>query len=91
MQSVAFNTLARAKLVFYKQKSCYKLVIAFNVTEVDAKGRYKFPVQSKCDFVSGDMNKAILAREFERNMKLAMQVLRTNNIELVETMRPCWG
>ena len=39
MLSTAFNTLAKAKLVYNKQKELYKLVVAFNVhTKVKDNG-----------------------------------------------------
>ena len=91
MQSYGYNTLAKAKLVFYKEKNCYKVVIAFNVTQTDAKGRYIFPPQKKCDYVSGDINKKVLQKELLRVLALAKEILRTDNIEFVETIRPIWN
>lgn len=73
------STLARAKLVKNARLNTFKLVVAFNVFEMQTNGKYKFPVQKKCDFVSGDIQvedvPSIIAR--------AERVLRTNNIELV--------
>ena len=85
-----FNTLAKAKLVYYKSKDCFKLVVAFNVTQKDAKGRYMFPVQSKCNYVSGDINKALIKRELPRVLALAQQILRTNNIVIVAAPAKMW-
>ena len=91
MQNTAFNTCAKAKLVYYKNKDCYKLVIAFNVTQTDAKGRYIFPVQAKCNYVSGDMNKSAMQRELPRVMALAKLILRTENIIMVGGIKPVWN
>ena len=78
------NTLAKAKLIRNaKNKMLYKLVIAFNVYETKKqfnKTVYKFPVQAKCDFVSGDIQITDLAQA----LKNAERVLRTNNIVIVD-------
>jgi hypothetical protein len=76
----AKNTLAKAKLVKSKIPDLYKLVVAFNVTEINKNGSYKFPVQSKCAYVSGD----IAIEDVTRCMQAASLVARTNNIVLVE-------
>lgn len=47
---------AKAKLVKNAKLKTLRLVVAFNVYETNAKGQYKFPVQSKCAYVSGDLN-----------------------------------
>lgn len=75
-----FNTLAKAVLRYNKKKQLYKLIVAFNVTETNAKGNYKFPVQKKCDFVSGDIE----ITELGRVLQTAEKALRTNNIVIVE-------
>jgi hypothetical protein len=77
------NTLAKAKLIFNKKLKTYKLVCAFNVYETTKQFDsivYKFPTQKKCDFVSGD----IVLEDLPRVMQTASQVLRTNNIQIVE-------
>jgi hypothetical protein len=53
-----FNTLvkAKAKLIKNKKLDTLRLVVAFNVYELTAKGAYKFPVQAKCAYVSGDLD-----------------------------------
>lgn len=51
------NTVtAKAKLVKNAKLKTLRLVVAFNVYELTAKGAYKFPVQSKCAYVSGDLD-----------------------------------
>ena len=83
-----FNTLAKAKLVKSvikakkNEQQLYKLVCAFNVYETAKQFNstvYKFPVQKKCDFVSGDITLA----DLHNAINTAKKVLRTNNIALV--------
>lgn len=79
-----FNTLARAVLRYNKKKEMYRLIVAFNVYEKTEKGNYKFPVQSKCNFVSGDISYETLQKDLERTIATAKAVLRTDNIEFVD-------
>lgn len=74
-----YSQLARAKLVKVKKTGLHKLVCAFNITEIDLNGKYKFPVEAKCNFVSGHID----ITDIPRVMQQASSVLRTNNIELV--------
>jgi hypothetical protein len=74
---------AKAKLMFNKQKETYTIVIAFNVTERNAKGELKFPVRAKCDFVSGEFVYESLQTDKERILSVAKQTLRTDLIEFV--------
>jgi hypothetical protein len=46
----AKNTIAKAVLRYNKQKELYKLIVAFNVTEKNKNGKYKFPAQNKCAY-----------------------------------------
>ena len=48
MVATAKNTTANAKLVFNKKLQLFKLVVAFNVTQRNAKGKLIFPQQNKC-------------------------------------------
>jgi hypothetical protein len=52
-----FTTLvkAKAKIVKNKKLNTLRLIVAFNVYERTIKGEYKFPTQSKCAYVSGDL------------------------------------
>jgi hypothetical protein len=86
MLSTAFNTLAKAKLVYNKQKELYKLVVAFNVhTKIKENGEivHIFPTQAKCAYVSGDINYEELQAEVSRLTETAKKQLRTDNIEFV--------
>lgn len=74
-----YNTLARAKIVPVKKTGLFKLVAAFNVTRrSELTGRYIFPPEAKCDFVSGHI--AIL--DLPRVMQSAVAHLRTTRIDL---------
>jgi hypothetical protein len=86
MLSTAFNTLAKAKLVYNRNKELYKLVIAFNVhTKVKDNGDivHIFPTQAKCAYVSGDIIYEELQAEVSRLTDVAKLQLRTDNIEFV--------
>jgi hypothetical protein len=52
-----FATLvkAKAKLIKNKKLDTLRLIVAFNVYETNSKGELKFPQQSKCAYVSGDL------------------------------------
>jgi hydrogenase maturation factor HypF (carbamoyltransferase family) len=74
-----YKQLARAKLVKVKKTGLFKLVCAFNVTQrSELTGKYIFPSEAKCNFVSGHID----ITDLPRVMQQASQVLRTNNIEL---------
>ena len=86
MLSTAFNTLAKAKLVYNRNKELYKLVVAFNVhTKVKENGDivHIFPTQAKCAYVSGDIIYEELQAEVSRLTDVAKLQLRTDNIEFV--------
>ena len=53
-----FDTLvkAKAKLIKNKKLKTLRLIVAFNVYETNSKGELKFPQQSKCAYVSGDLH-----------------------------------
>lgn len=80
------NCIAKAKLVYNKKLQAYKVQIAFNVHKklVGEEYKYVFPVQAKCNYVSGDLLAENLEAELERVIATASQVLRTNNIVLVD-------
>jgi hypothetical protein len=83
MSKVYTANTARAKLMFNKDKETYTIVVAFNVTETNAKGQLKFPTRKKCDFVSGEFVYETLQQDKERILTIAKQQLRTDNIEFV--------
>jgi hypothetical protein len=44
----------------------------------------RFPVQAKCNYVSGDLLAENLEAEVQRTIITAQKMLRTNNIVIVE-------
>ena len=78
--------IAYAKLVYNKKLNAYKVQIAFNVHKklVGTNYKYLFPVQSKCNYVSGDLLAENLEAEVQRTIITASKMLRTNNIVIVE-------
>ena len=80
------NCIAYAKLVYNKKLNAYKMQIAFNVHKklVGTNYKYLFPVQSKCNYVSGDLLAENLEAEVQRTIITAQKTLRTNNIVIVE-------
>ena len=83
-KAAIYAQVAKAKLLYNKQKETYKIVVAFNVTEKTEKGKYKFPVQKKCNYVSGDLNYETLQKDIEHTVANDKAVLRTNNIVFVD-------
>jgi hypothetical protein len=60
--------------------------IAFNVHKklVGTNYKYLFPVQSKCNYVSGDLLAENLEAEVQRTVAFAQQNLRTTQIVIVD-------
>lgn len=81
--NIRVANIAKAKIIYNRNRETYRIVIAFNVTETDKRGNLKFPTQSKCDFVSGDINYETLENDRARVLDTARAVLRTDNIEFV--------
>jgi len=80
------NCIAYAKLVYNKKLKAYKVQFAFNVHKelVGTNYKYKFPVQAKCNYVSGDLLAEDLQNEVQRTVAFAQQSLRTTQIVFVE-------
>jgi len=57
---------AKAKVIKNAKLKTLRLIVAFNVYERNAKGEYKFPVQSKCAYVSGDLQAGDVLNAVER-------------------------
>ena len=83
-KAAIYAQVAKAKLIYNKEKETYKIIVAFNVTERTAKGKLKFPVQAKCNFVSGDLVYETLQADVEKTIANAKAVLRTDNIVFVD-------
>jgi len=86
MFNTAKNTIAKAKLVYNKQKELYKLVVAFNV-HIKEKDNgdivHVFPAQKQCNYVSGDLAYETLQADTAYVLSQAKKQLRTDNIEFV--------
>ena len=80
------NCIAYAKLVYNKKLNAYKVQIAFNVHKklVGTNYKYSFPVQAKCNYVSGDLLAENIQEEVQRTVAYAQQSLRTTNIVFVD-------
>jgi len=78
--------IAYAKLVYNKKINAYKVQIAFNVHKklVGTSYKYSFPVQAKCNYVSGDLLAENLQAEVQRTVASAQQSLRTTQIVFVD-------
>ena len=83
MSKVYTANIAKAKIVYNKEKEVYTIICAFNVTEQTDKGAWKFPPRGKCDFVSGDFVWETVQKDKLRIIETAKQTLRTDNIEFV--------
>jgi hypothetical protein len=79
-----FAQVAKAKLIYNKEKETYKIIVAFNVTETNKNGKFKFPVQAKCNYVSGDIVYETLQKDVAQTVANAKAVLRTDNIVFVD-------
>jgi hypothetical protein len=80
------NCIAYAKLVYNKKLNSYKMQIAFNVHKklVGTVYKHSFPVQSKCNYVSGDLLAENLEAEVQRTVAFAQRTLRTTQIVIVD-------
>jgi hypothetical protein len=80
MFAQAKNNTAYAKLSFCKKLQLFKMLVAFNVTQRNAKGKLLFPVQQKCNYVSGHF----ALEDLHKQLQNAQDLLRTNNIKIVD-------
>ncbi len=86
MFNIAKNTIAKAKLIYNKEKELYKLVVAFNVHIKEKENGdivHIFPTQAKCNYVSGDIVYEELQKDKLRIIETAKRALRTDYIEFV--------
>lgn len=80
MFAQAKNNTAYAKLSFCKKLQLFKMLVAFNVTQRNAKGKLLFPVQQKCNYVSGHFE----LQDLQKQLAVAEQHLRTNKIVIAD-------
>ena len=80
------NCIAYAKLVYNKRLKAYKVQFAFNVHKkmVGDEIKYIFPVQAKCNYVSGDLLADNLQNELASVLPTVYATLRTNSVEFVD-------
>ena len=86
MKNVYTANVAKAKIVYYKDKETYKIIFAFNVhTKEKDNGDivHIFPTQAKCNYVSGDIVYKELQKDKLRIIETAKKYLRTDYIEFV--------
>ena len=81
--TIAQANIAKARLIYNKNKETFCIVVAFNVVERTEKGQLKFPPRNKCDFVSGDFVYESLEDDVKRITNYAKDLLRTDTIEFV--------
>ena len=85
-KAVYTANIAKAKIIYYKDKETYKIIFAFNVhKKVKDNGEivHMFPTQAKCAYVSGDINYETLQADKERIIEQAKKTMRTNSVEFV--------
>ena len=83
-KAAIYAQVAKAKLLYNKEKETYKIIIAFNVTETNKNGKLKFPTQKQCAYVSGDLVYETLQKDVTATVENAKKVLRTDNIVFVD-------
>jgi hypothetical protein len=86
MSQIYTANIAKAKVVYYKDKETYKIVFAFNVHQkVKDNGEvvHVFPTQAKCAYVSGDISYETLQADKERIIAQAKRQMRTDYVEFV--------
>ena len=86
MSQIYSATVAKAKVIYYKDKDTYKIVFAFNVhvkTKDNGQVVHMFPTQAKCDYVSGDLHYETLQQDKDRVIAQAKRQLRTDFVEFV--------
>ena len=86
MSNIKTANIAKAKVIYYKNKETYKIIFAFNVhTKEKDNGDivHIFPTQAKCNYVSGDIVYEELQKDKERIIETAKRALRTDYVEFV--------
>jgi hypothetical protein len=86
MSNIKTANIAKAKIVYYKNKETYKIIFAFNVLQKENDNGdivYVFPVQAKCAYVSGDINYEELQKDKLRIIEQAKKQMRTDYVDFV--------
>jgi hypothetical protein len=86
MSKLYTANVAKARIVYNKNRETYKIIFAFNVYKTLNRRDeevYIFPQQAKCNYVSGDIPYRTLAADKQRIINIAKQYLRTDYVEFV--------
>jgi hypothetical protein len=86
MSNIKTANVAKARIIYYKNKETYKIIFAFNVhTKEKENGEivHIFPTQKQCNYVSGDIVYKELQKDKQRIIETAKQYLRTDYVEFV--------
>ena len=86
MSKIYTANVAKAKIVYYKNKETYKIIFAFNVLQKEKDNGdivHIFPTQAKCNYVSGDIVYEELQKDKLRIIEQAKKQLRTDYVEFV--------
>ncbi len=86
MSKVYTANVAKAKIVYYKNKETYKIIFAFNVLQKEKDNGeivHIFPTQKQCNYVSGDIVYEELQKDKERIIEQAKKQMRTDYVEFV--------
>ena len=86
MSTLYTANVAKARVLYNKDRETYKIIFAFNVYKtINRRDEevYIFPQQAKCNYVSGDIPYRTLAADKQRIVEIAKQYLRTDYVEFV--------
>ena len=86
MSTLYTANVAKARVIYNKDKETYKIIFAFNVYKtINRRDEevFIFPQQKKCNYVSGDIMYETLQADKERIIATAKQYLRTDYVEFV--------
>ena len=86
MSTLYTANVAKARVLYNKDKETYKIIFAFNVYKtINRRDEevFIFPQQKKCNYVSGDIMYETLQADKERIIATAKQYLRTDYVEFV--------
>ena len=86
MSTLYTANVAKARILYNKDKETYKIIFAFNVYKTLNRRDeevFIFTQQKKCNYVSGDIPYRTLAADKQRIVEIAKQYLRTDYVEFV--------
>lgn len=86
MSNIKTANVAKARIIYYKNKETYKIIFAFNVLQKEKDNGeivHIFPTQKQCNYVSGDIVYKELQKDKQRIIETAKKHLRTDYVEFV--------